>query len=191
MNIIWSLLIVVSVVFAVATGHLDALTKAIFDGAKSAVEVSLFLLGIISLWLGITKIMEEAGIIQRLSRFFRPVISRLFKGIPKDHPSIAPITLNILANMFGLGNAATPMGIKAMQELQTLNTDKESVTFEMMLFVVINTASLQIVPFTVIGILAAFGSRDPSAVVLPTLLATALSTTFAVTTLFAFRKLFK
>jgi spore maturation protein A len=191
MNIIWALLIIVSVIFAVINGRLDAFTKAIFDGAKAAVEVSLFLAGIVSLWLGITKILEDAGLIQRLSRFVQPVIRWFFRGIPEGHPSVAAITLNFLANLFGLGNAATPLGIRAMQDLQTLNPDKETVTFEMMLFIVINTASIQLIPFTVIGILADFGSKNPAGVVLPTIIATFLSAIFAVGTLFLFRKLRK
>jgi spore maturation protein A len=191
MNTIWVLLIAVSIIFAVINGRLDELTKSIFDGAKSAVEVSLFLLGIVALWLGITKIIEDSGLIHRLAALSRPIICRLFKKVSPDHPAITSITLNLLANLFGLGNAATPLGIKAMQDLQTLNKNAETVTFEMMLFIVINTASIQLVPFTVIGILADFGSKSPSAVVLPTLLTTLLSAIFAVGALFAFRKIFK
>jgi spore maturation protein A len=191
MNTIWFLLISVPVIFSIINGRLDEFTKSIFDGAKSAVEVSLFLLGIVALWLGITKIIEDSGLIHRLSKLFRPVVSRLFKNIPNDHPAITSITLNFLANVFGLGNAATPLGIKAMQDLQSLNKDGETVTFEMMLFIVINTASIQLLPFTVIGILSDFGSKNPAGVVLPTLLATILSAVFAVGALFACRKIFK
>jgi spore maturation protein A len=191
MNTIWFLLIAVSVLFSIINGKLDEFTKSIFEGAKSAVEVSLFLLGIVALWLGITKIIEDSGLIHRLSNLFRPVISRLFKSIPQDHPAITSITLTLLANLFGLGNAATPLGIKAMQDLQTLNEEVDRATFEMMLFIVINTASIQLIPFTVIGILSDFGSKNPSAVVLPTILATVLSAIFAVGTLWLCRKIFK
>ncbi len=191
MNTIWFLLIAVSVLFSIINGKLDEFTKSIFEGAKSAVEVSLFLLGIVALWLGITKIIEDSGLIHRLSNLFRPVISRLFKSIPQDHPAITSITLNLLANLFGLGNAATPLGIKAMQDLQTLNEEVDRATFEMMLFIVINTASIQLIPFTVIGILSDFGSKNPSVVVLPTILATVLSAIFAVGTLWLCRKIFK
>jgi spore maturation protein A len=175
-------------VFAIATGRTDAFTKAMFDASKSAVEVSLYLLGIVSLWMGLTKIIEDSGLIHHLSNFFRPVISRLFKKIPKDHPSITMITLNILANILGLGNAATPLGIKAMKELQTLNTSKEVVSFEMMLFVVINTSSLQLIPFTIIGLLAQYGSKNPAWVVLPTIIATVVSTISALAILYLFSK---
>jgi spore maturation protein A len=191
MNTIWVLLIVSSVILSILNGRVGEFTKAIFEGAKSAVEVSLFLLGIVALWLGITKIIEESGLIHRLSRGFRFFVSRLFPQVPRDHPALTSITLNLLANLFGLGNAATPLGIKAMQDLQSFNPDQDTITFEMMLFIVINTASVQLIPFTVIGILADFGAKNPAAVVLPTLLATILSAAFAVGMLFVFRKVFK
>jgi spore maturation protein A len=190
-NIIWLLLITVSVIFAVLNGRLDEFTVALFDAGKAAVEVSLVLLGVVAIWLGIARILENSGLIHKLARFFRPLISRIFRNIPPDHPSIAPITLNLLANMFGLGNAATPMGIQAMQELQTLNPDPETVTFEMMLFIVLNTASIQLLPFTVIGILAQYGSAAPNAIIMPTMVATVASALTAVGILFAFRRFSK
>ncbi len=188
MNTIWLLLIGISVLFSLVNNRLDEFTKSLFDAAKSAVEVSLFLLGIIALWLGITKIIEDSGLIHRLSGVFKFFVTRLFRTLPPDHPAITSITLNFLANLFGLGNAATPLGIKAMQDLQSLNKEAETITWEMMLFIVINTASIQLVPFTVIGILANFGSSNPAAVVLPTFLATVLSAVFAVGSLWLFRK---
>ena len=191
MNTIWFLLIGISILFSVVNNRLDEFTKSLFEATKSAVEVSLFLLGIVALWLGITKIIEDSGLIHRLSSLFRIFVSHLFKNIPPDHPAVVSITLNFLANLFGLGNAATPLGIKAMQDLQSLNKDPETITWEMMLFIVINTASIQLVPFTVIGILANFGSSNPAAVVLPTFLATVLSTVFAVGALWLFRKFLK
>jgi spore maturation protein A len=189
MNIIWVVLICVSIIVAVFTGRLDALTRAIFDGAKAAVEISLFLLGIVSLWLGITKIIEQSGLIHRIAYVFKPLITRLFKSVPDDHPAITSITLNMLANFFGLGNAATPLGIKAMQDLQTLNADKDCLTFEMMLFIVLNTASVQLIPFTVVGILSQFGSKNPSGIVLPTIIATVISALVALGVLLLFRRL--
>ncbi len=191
MNAIWFILIVVSIVFAVINGRLDEFTRSIFEGAKSAVEVSLFLLGIVCLWLGITKIIEDSGLIHGFSRVFRFFVKRLFKNIPGDHPAITSISHNFLANLFGLGNAATPLGIKAMQDLQTLNPEKQTASFEIMLFIVINTASIQLIPFTVIGLLSDLGSKNPSAIVLPTLVATLLSAAFAVGILFLCRKALK
>lgn len=191
MNVIWFVLIAVSVLFSILNGKLDEFTKAMFDATKASVEVCLFLLGIVALWLGITKIIEDSGLIHKFSGFFRPLISRLFRRIPADHPSITTITLNLLANLFGLGNAATPLGIKAMNDLQTLNDKKDTVSFEMMLFIVINTSSIQLIPFTVIGLLADYGASNPSAVVLPTIIATVISTVTAVYILHAFRKFLK
>lgn len=191
MNVLWLVMICVSIVFAIFTGHLEAFTKSIFDGAKAAVEVSLFLLGIVSVWMGITRILEDSGLIYRIAHLFKPLICRLFRNIPGDHPSISAITLNVLANLFGLGNAATPLGIKAMQELDSLNEDKGLITPEMMTFIVINTASIQLIPFSVIGILASYGDKNPAAVVLPILISTAISAMTALLVLAAFRKIFK
>jgi spore maturation protein A len=191
MNLVWLILICVSIVFAVATGNLEPFTKSIFEGAKSAVEVSLFLLGIVSVWMGITKILEDSGLIYRIAHLFKPLILRLFKNIPDDHPSISAITLNVLANLFGLGNAATPLGIKAMQELDSLNAEKGTITPEMMTFIVINTASIQLVPFSVIGILASYNAANPAAVVLPVLIATIVSALAALLILAGFRKVLK
>ena len=188
MNSIWIILISVSIVVAACTGRLDALTRAMFDGAKAAVEISLFLLGIVSLWLGITKIIEDSGLIHRIAHIFKPVVTRLFKTVPPDHPAITSITLNMLANFFGLGNAATPLGIKAMQDLQSLNSDKDSITFEMMLFIVLNTASVQLIPFTVVGILSDFGSANPSGIVFPTICSTVISAFVALGVLWLFRR---
>lgn len=191
MNIVWLILLSVSIVFAIVTGNLEPFTKSIFEGAKSAVEISLFLLGIVSVWMGITRILEDSGLIFRIAHLFKPLISRLFRNIPDDHPSISAITLNVLANFFGLGNAATPLGIKAMQELDTLNEDKGTLSFEMMIFIVINTASIQFIPFSVIGILASYNAANPAAVVLPVLVATVISAIFALVILFGFRRVFK
>ena len=191
MNSVWLILLTVSIVSAIVTGNLEPFTKSIFEGAKSAVEVSLFLLGIVSVWMGITRILADSGLIYRIAHLFKPVISRLFRNIPDDHPSISAITLNVLANMFGLGNAATPLGIKAMQELDTLNPDKGTITFEMMTFIVINTASIQLVPFSVIGILASYNAKSPAAVVLPVMIATIVHASMALLILFSFRKVLK
>ncbi len=191
MNTIWVLLVAGSVIFSLLNGRMDQFTKSIFEGAKSAVEISLYLVGIISLWLGITKIIEDSGLIYRLSRFLRLFLSRLFPNVPKDHPALTSISLNFLANLFGLGDAATPLGIKAMQDLQSLNPKGDTVSYEMMLFIVINTSSIQLITFTVIGVLSSYGSKNPSAVVLPTILATFISTAFAVGLLWAFRRILK
>lgn len=188
MNAVWLAVICLSIIFAVVNGRLEEFTKAMFEAGKAAVEVCLFLVGIVSLWLGLTKIMEDSGLMSKLSEVFRPVMSRIFRNLPPGHPAITSITLNLLANVLGIGNAATPLGIKAMEDLQTLNPKPDTVTFEMMLFIVINTSSIQLIPFTVIGLLAAYGSRQPSWVFLPTFISTVISTGTAVAILFLFKK---
>lgn len=190
MNLVWLIFLSLSVLFAAVKGNIEAFTKAMFEAGKAAVEVCLYLVGIVSLWLGVTKILEDSGLMSALSRFFRPFISSIFRSIPPGHPSITSITLNLLANVLGIGNAATPLGIRAMEDLQTLNQDQKTVTFEMMLFIVINTSSIQLIPFTVIGLLAAYGSKNPNWVFLPTLLSTIISTLTAVGILFLFRALY-
>ena len=188
MNTTWLLLICISILFSAVSGRIDEFTKAMFEAGKAAVEVCLYLVGIVSLWLGLTKILEDSGLIYKLSNFFRPAISLLFRNIPEGHPSITSITLNLLANLFGLGNAATPLGIQAMEDLQTLNPENDTITFEMMLFIVINTSSIQLIPFTVIGLLASYGSHNPNVVVLPTLISTVVSSATAVGILYLFKK---
>ena len=188
MSTIWLLVLSVSVLFAVVNGRIDDFTKAMFEAGKASVEVCLYLVGIVSLWLGVTKILEDSGLMYRLSNFFTPLISALFRNIPRGHASITSITLNLLANFFGIGNAATPLGIRAMEDLQTLNKDKDTISFEMMLFIVINTSSIQLIPFTVIGLLASYGSENPNWVFLPTFLATLISSVMAITILYIFKK---
>jgi spore maturation protein A len=190
MNVIWMVLVCASVLFAALSGRIDDFTKALFEAGKAAVEVCLYLVGIVSLWLGLTKILEDCGIIYKMSNFFQPAISLLFRKIPTGHPAITNITLNLLANMLGIGNAATPLGIKAMEDLQTLNPEPDTVSFEMMLFIVINTASVQLIPFTVIGLLASFGSQKPNHILLPTLVATLISAVTAVGILYLFKKIY-
>ena len=188
MSTIWLLVICISVLFSVVNGRIDEFTKAMFEAGKAAVEVCLFLVGIVSLWLGITKILEDSGLMYKLSNFFTPFMSSLFKNIPKGHSSITYITLNMLANFLGIGNAATPLGIKAMEDLQALNPEKETITFEMMLFIVINTSSIQLIPFTVIGLLSSYGSQNPNWIFLPTFLSTIISTATAIGILYLFKK---
>ncbi|MDI6853103.1 MAG: nucleoside recognition domain-containing protein [Deltaproteobacteria bacterium] len=191
MNTIWLLVMCISVVFAVVNGRTEEFTKAMFEAGKAAVEICLYLLGIVSLWLGLTKILEESGLMHKLSNFFRPAIALVFGKIPKGHPAITSITLNLLANFLGIGNAATPLGIKAMEDLQTLNRRPDTVTFEMMLFIVINTSSIQLIPFTVIGLLASYGSSNPNWIFLPTFISTVISSITAVVILVIFKRCYR
>ena len=149
---------------------------AMFSLSKTAFEISLGLSGVLALWLGIMKIGEHSGFIDVLTRALNPLFTRLMPGIPKDHPALGAMTMNIAANMLGLDNAATPMGIKAMQEMQTLNTHPERATDAQILFLVINTASVTLFPVTIFAYRAQLGAANPTDVFIPILIATYMST---------------
>jgi spore maturation protein A len=146
------------------------------------VEIALGLIGVMTLWLGIMRIAEKAGLISALGRMLRPFSRLLFPEIPPDHPAIGAMILNIAANMLGLSNAATPMGIKAMEELQQLNPQKETASNAMVTFMTLNTGGLQLIPATIIAVLAASGAKDPTAIISTTIIASGCGTIAAVTT---------
>lgn len=179
-NWIWLFMIAISVIFGIINGNVDAITQAAFDGAKSGVTISFGLISIMVFWLGMMKIAEEAGLLHKLSRLLYPVVRRLFPDIPKDHPALGYIMSNLSANMFGLGNAATPMGIKAMQELQTLNPDKQTATPAMCTLLALNTSSITLVPTTLIAIRMNYQSANPAEIIGTTLGATFFATVAAI-----------
>jgi spore maturation protein A len=177
LNYIWFGMMAISVVAGIFTGNIDAVTQAAISMAKVAVEISIGLIGIMALWLGIMKIAEASGLIRIIARGLRPITVRLFPEVPEDHPAIGSIVLNMAANMLGLGNAATPMGLKAMEELQELNPKKDTATNSMVMFLAINTSSVQlIVPATVVALMGATASQ----IFLTTILATTASTITAI-----------
>ncbi len=180
LNIIWLVLLVGSVAVAVCTGHTKDVVTAATDSAGSAFKLAIGLTGIMALWLGIMKIAEQSGLIELLTRGIAPLMRFLFPGIPDGHPALGSMAMNMVANMFGLNNAATPLGIRAMEDLDTLNPHKGTATDEMCMFLAINTSSLQLIPAGAIALLAAGGSSDPTAIVFPALLATTVSTITAV-----------
>ena len=156
LNYIWFGMIAISVLVGIISGNLDAVTEAAFDSARKAVDLAIGLIGIMALWLGIMKIAEKAGLISALARGIRPLARWLFPDIPDGHPALGSIVLNMAANMLGLGNAATPMGLKAMKELQDLNPVDDTATNAMVTFLAINTSSVQILlPATVVGLMGA------------------------------------
>jgi spore maturation protein A len=152
------------------------------ESAKGAVDIAIGLIGIMTLWLGVMRIAEKAGLIQIIARIVRPVTRLIFPEVPPDHPAIGAMIMNIAANFLGLSNAATPFGIKAMEELQTLNEEKETASNPMVTFMVLNTAGLQLIPTTIIGVLVAAGSKMPTAVIAPTLVSTFCGAAAAVIT---------
>ena len=172
MNLVFVLLFIAAAVAGILKGDVKAVGQGAFDGAAQGVTLALGLIGVMSLWLGLLKVAERAGLVEKLARLARPVFRPLFPDVPEGHPAISAMLLNIAANMLGLGNAATPFGIKAMEELEKLNTRPGTATNAQALFLAINTASLQLVPTTVIALRAAAHSSDPAGILLPTLAAT-------------------
>ena len=167
-------------------GDLDVWSRvmnASFDQAAFAFEVSLGLTGVLTLWLGIMKIGEKAGVIEFFGRLISPFFSRLFPGIPKGHPAMGAIFMNISANMLGLDNAATPMGLKAMQEMQSLNSRKDTATDAMIMFLVLNSSGLCLVPVSIMMYRAQGGAANPTDVFIPILIATAIATIVGLTAL--------
>ncbi|MDQ0269291.1 nucleoside recognition domain-containing protein [Cytobacillus purgationiresistens] len=179
-NIIWAFLAIVGIVFAMFNGTIGEVNEAIFKGAKEAVTLCIGLISILVFWLGMMKIAEHAGLLNKLAQFFRPFVTRLFPEIPKDHPAMGYILSNMMANMFGLGNAATPLGIKAMEELKVLNGGSSEASRSMITFLAINTSSITLIPTTIIAIRMNYGSASPTEIVGPTLIATICSTIGAI-----------
>ncbi len=176
MNYVWFALVSIAFVVGAFKGNIDAVTRGALDSASTAVNIALGLIGIMTMWLGIMKLAEEAGLVQLLSRAIRPISKRLFPDIPADHPAIGAILLNISANWLGLSNAATPMGLKAMDQLQSLNPKKESASDAMIMFLALNTGSITLIPMTVIAVRASMGSANPTEIIGSTIFASTLAT---------------
>ena len=172
MNYIWYFLIVISIIFGAINGTLNEVANAIFSGTQLAVKIVLTLLGIMTFWLGIMKIAEKSGIVEFLSKLLAPIAKLIFPELPKNSPIIGDIAMNFSANALGLANAATPIGIKAMEGMQELNKDKQSASDPMCTLLAMNTAGFQLIPATVIAILAAAGCERPTEIIVPTLLVT-------------------
>lgn len=170
-NYIWFFMIAIGVLVGIINGRMAEISKAIIDSAQTAVTISIGLVGVMALWLGIMKIADKSGLTDIIAKLLKPIIIRLFPDVPKDHPAISAMIMNISANMLGLGNAATPFGIKAMEYLQELNK-KDSASNAMGRFLVINTASIQLIPAVMIGIRASLGSRNPADFVIVSILST-------------------
>lgn len=183
LNYIWIAFFVLAFIFAIVqtitTGDIGIWTKIMtssFDSAKSAFELSIGLTGVLSLWMGIMKIGEKGGVIQMFGRVISPLFSRLFPGIPKGHPAMGAIFMNISANMLGLDNAATPLGLKAMQELQSLNPKKDTATDAMLMFLILNASGLVLIPIGIMTYRATCGAANPTDVFVPILIATFVAT---------------
>ncbi|GFZ89407.1 spore maturation protein A [Paenibacillus marchantiophytorum] len=179
-NWIWLLFIVGGFVVAALNGNVEAVTQAAFEGAKSGVTVCFGLISVLVFWMGMMRIAEDAGILSKLARLLQPAIRFLFPSVPKNHPALGYIMSNMSANILGLGNAATPMGIKAMQELQKLNPDKDTASTAMCTLLALNTSSVTLIPTTLIAIRMNYNSVNPAEIVGTTLIATIISTAAAI-----------
>lgn len=180
MNYIFYFLIVFSIIIGAYTGKLQDVVNALTEGAELSVKVAFSLIGIMAFWLGIMQIAQKAGIIDFISKLLKPVAKFLFNDISPDSPAIGDIAMNFTANAFGLSNAATPFGIKAMEELQKENKDKNSASDSMCLFLGMNTAGFQLIPTTVLAVLVGIGYKNPTEIIAPTMLVTCIAFTFAI-----------
>lgn len=182
MALVWVFLLVASVAAAAISGRVGALTPAIAESAQQGVTLAIGLVGVMTLWLGLMRVAEDAGLVRALARLARPLMVRLFPEVPPEHPAMGAMVMNVSANLFGLGNAATPLGLEAMRQLDTLNPQKGTATNAQVLFCALNTASVQLVPASVIALRASAGAQNPGDVLAPTLLATVCGAAVAVVT---------
>ncbi len=180
LNYIWLALVLLAVAIGGWNDRWKEVTDGAFDGAKTAVTIALGLIGVMALWLGVMRLAERAGLVQKLARALRPIMRRLFPDVPAEHPAMGAMLMNMAANMLGLGNAATPLGLRAMRDLESLNPHPGAATNAMCTFLAINTASVQLIPTTAIAILVAAGSTRPTAIVGTALLATLCAATTAI-----------
>lgn len=176
MNKIWVFMILLGVGTAVLTERMEIINDVIIQNAQDAVIFAIGLTGIMAVWLGLMKVAEKSGLIKQTGRIMGPIIRMLFPEIPKDHPAISSIVMNMVANMFGAANSATALGLKAMEELQGLNIQKERATNAMCMFLVINMSSIQLIPLTVLKIRGDAGSINPTEIIGTSLVATTVST---------------
>lgn len=166
LNVLWPLFLIISIVYAIFTGRIEEINNSIFDSVEGAVQLSITLLGTICLWNGIMQIASKTSLIKKFIRILNPFMKFLFPDIKKGDKVHEEMSMNIIANVLGLGNAATPMGLKAMKSLQKQNTKKDTISNSMAMFIVLNTASLEIIPTTVIAIRSSLGSENPTGIIL-------------------------
>lgn len=174
-NIIWFLLVSISIIYSLLTGNISAINDEIILSGKSAFTLILTMLEVTVLWTGILRIAENSGLLRRFAKIISPILSKLFPSIPIGHESLDYISSNVAANMMGLGSAATPFGLKAMKSLQELNTNKKVASDAMITFLVLNTSGVTIIPTTVIAMRMAFNSHNPSEIIITSLIATLCS----------------
>ncbi len=188
LNYIWLALLLSGIVVAALNGNIEVVTQTALQSANDAVAICINLIGVMCLWLGIMRIGEKAGLIEALSRLVRPVMVRLFPSVPSDHPALGAIIMNLSANILGLGSAATPFGLKAMQELQKLNGGRKEASEAMCTFLALNTSCITLIPATIIAVRVNFNSANPTEIVGTTIFATSCSMIMAVLVDYVFRR---
>lgn len=174
-NYIWAVLICLGIFYAFLSGNIEIINNSILTNANEALDLILNLLPIIVLWTGILKIAEDSGLLDKFAKLLNPLLSKLFPSIPKDNKALGYISSNIAANMLGLGSAATPAGLKAMNELQKINEEKDTASTPMITFLVLNTAGVTLIPTTILALRAAYNSISPGEIILPAIIATTCS----------------
>lgn len=179
-NYIWAGMIIIGLLFAGINGKMNEVSEAIFQSANEAVTLCIGLISVLVFWLGMMRIAQDAGLLKKLSAVFRPLMKRLFPELPEDHPAMGYIISNVIANMFGLGNAATPLGIKAMEQMKVLNGKSNVASRSMITFLALNTSGLTLIPTTVIAIRMNYHSANPTEIVGTTIVATFFSTMSAI-----------
>lgn len=174
-NVIWFILLAFGIIAGLATGQGEAVSKSIMSSADSTVQLVIKLVGMMCLWCGVMKIAEKSGLTEKLAKLLRPIIRLLFKDAGKSENATGAIVMNLTANMMGLSNAATPFGIKAMQEMDKLNNEKGTASNDMALFLVMNAACIQLIPTTIISLRAAEGSSNPGVIIIPAMVSTGVA----------------
>lgn len=175
LNIVWPFFIIISFSFAILSGNFENLNSSIFEGANDAVTLSINLLGSLCLWSGIMQIASDSSLVKKLSKLLSPILNFLFPSLITNNKIKKEISMNIIANILGLGNASTPLGLKAMESMQKENPKKDTLSNPMMMFIVINTASIQLIPTTVIAIRNSLNSQNQTSIIFPTWIATILA----------------
>lgn len=179
-NIIWASFIILGIIYALITGNISLVNEEIVKSAKLSLDIFLGILPTIILWVGIMKIVSNSGLLNKISNTLYPLLSKLFPDIPKNHESLGYISSNITANILGLGNAATPFGLKAMTSLQELNNNKDTASRNMITFILLNTSALTLLPTTVISLRSMYNSTNPTLIIVPTIIITSITTICAI-----------
>lgn len=174
-NIIWTIFIACGIVYAIITNNVEIVNNTIIDSAKVSLDMLIQIFPVLALWMGLMNIASKSGLLNKFSNFISPVLTKLFPEVPRGHESLSYIASNIIANVFGLGSAATPFGLKAMASLQTLNKDKKVASRSMITFLIINTSGVTLVPTTIISMRMMYNSTDPTSILLACILGTGCS----------------